>query len=55
MISLEEITNYIDDIIDSEAETPKEAGLVEREIAVGIIMALEDFRDWIQREWKRQL
>lgn len=55
MLSLEEIIEYIDGIIDSEANNSKDADRNEKSIATGIIMSLEDFKDWLQEYWEGPL
>ena len=48
MLTLEEILHYIDEIIDAEASIPKTASHAERAIATGIILAMEDLKDWLK-------
>lgn len=54
MITLKEICDYIDEIIDAEAGIPKGASHQERAIATGIILSMEDFKDWLKGNWDRE-
>lgn len=51
MLTLKEILDYIDEIIDAEARIPREANHHERALATGIILAMEDFKDFIKTNW----
>ncbi len=54
MTTLSDILDYIDEIIDTEARIPKEAGHSERALATGIILAMEDFKEWLQTNWENE-
>lgn len=54
MLTLEEILDYIDEIINAEAEIPREATHAERAIATGVILAMEDLKEWVTKRWEKQ-
>ena len=48
--SIVEILAYIDDLIDAEANLREGATEHDKALAVGIIIALEDIKDWLKSE-----
>lgn len=48
MPTIIEILEYIDDLIDSEATLREGATEHDKALAVGVIIALEDLKDWLK-------
>lgn len=50
MLTIDQIVAYVDELIDEEARVPKDDNQTQRAIATGVILALEDFKEWLKEK-----
>lgn len=51
MLTLKDILDKVDEMIDEQADVPKGNNHLERQVAAGVCLCLEDFKEWITENW----